>query len=106
MFIEKIWVYGFIAFLFLLFFLLLFYFLRFFTLKTIYNRLKKIRENDIIETNKLLIEKSESDIQLLFQFETALHEIVKLMIKVKNNQEEYSKEVKVLLDYIMKNYKK
>jgi hypothetical protein len=43
--------------------------------------LQILRENDIIETNKLFIDKSENELRLFFQFETVLEELVKLMRK-------------------------
>lgn len=56
-------------------------FIKAYRLKMEINRLLALRHNDITETNKLFIEKSENELKLFFQFETVLEELVKLMRK-------------------------
>lgn len=46
--------------------------------KKAYTKLKDEKVNDIIETNKLLLEKSENDLSLFFEFEAAVEETIKI----------------------------
>lgn len=74
-------------------------------LKKFYKALKKEREIDIIETNKLLVEKSENDINLLFQVQTVLEEIIKMLRKSDFNEQNIIKhiaEIQLLIDFLVK----
>lgn len=70
--------------------------------------LQALRQNDIIETNRLFVEKSENELRLFFQFENVLEEIVK-QIRKNDNQNtkilEGVKEIKVVLEYHLNNQK-
>jgi hypothetical protein len=67
--------------------------------------LMALRNHDLIETNKLFIEKSENELKLFFQFETVLEELVKMMKKSNADTSkmiEGHKEIKIILEYIIK----
>lgn len=61
---------------------------------TALTELKKEREEDIIETNKLFLEKSENEIQLFFEFEAAVTYAVKLAKETLKKQNEIIKLIK------------
>jgi len=46
--------------------------------KNAYSRLYSEKVNDIIETNRLLLEKSENELKLFFEFEAAVEETIKI----------------------------
>jgi biopolymer transport protein ExbB/TolQ len=68
-------------------------------------RLSALRHNDITETNKLFIEKSENELKLFFQFETVLEELVKLMRKADSQHTkiiEGQEDIRLILECTLK----
>jgi hypothetical protein len=67
--------------------------------------MKAIRESDMFETNQLFVEKSENELKLFFQFETALEELVKMARKSNFNNTQIMEtlnHLKLLLEYQIK----
>lgn len=69
------------------------------------SELEKLRATDLAETNDLLMEKSENELNLFFQFENVLEELVKMMRKndiqiTKIIEEQH--EQRIILEYNLK----
>ena len=74
------------------------------SLKKSIKRLIKNREKDLLETNKLLIEKSDNDTSVLLQLETVLEEIIKMLRRTKINEKDIIKnleETKALVQFLV-----
>jgi hypothetical protein len=67
--------------------------------------LNDVRQSDILETNKMFIEKSENELKLFFQFETVLEELFKMTKKhdkVSMDMIKSLQEIRLLMDYQFK----
>jgi hypothetical protein len=67
--------------------------------------LNDVRQSDILETNKMFIEKSENELKLFFQFETVLEELLKMTRKHEKVSMDLIKslqEIRLLMDYQFK----
>lgn len=68
--------------------------------KNAYNKLYSEKVNDIIETNKLLLEKSENELKLFFEFEAAVEETIKIGRKSLSLNKEILLKQKEIIEHL------